>query len=245
MKNRIIATVTVLSIGLMPLAASAQFATFDATNFVQNSISAAKSTAAVLNQIEQMKRQVDADLNAVNMYKNQLKTTAALPNQLWSDIVSNMSKIQALGKQLHNLSVTDSNLDSKFQALFPSYVPQQNWKAMYAKWDQNTRDSQQQTLEVASELNAQFGPAFKTLQMNEQKITNSDSQLAVAQAEANIMAQQVEQTMKIQKLDTLRAQSEAAYYLKASASETHKEDTDQAAQDWLTAGLPTPAPTSP
>ena len=108
-----IAGATVLGFGLHSAPAQAQMAVFDASNYSQNLLTAARTLSQINNQIKMLQNQAQSLINqAKNLSKIDFPELKALQQTL--------QQIDQLMGQAQGIQFKVSNLDQQFKSMFPT-----------------------------------------------------------------------------------------------------------------------------
>ena len=85
---------------------------FDANNFSQNLLTAARTLEQINNQVTQLQ-------NQAQMLINQVKNLTDLPTSIANDLRSSLANIDTLIRQARNVSYQVNQIDSLFNRLYP------------------------------------------------------------------------------------------------------------------------------
>ena len=96
-----------------PAPASAQWAVFDATNFSQNVLTAAR-------ELQQINNEVISLQNEAQMLINQARNLTSLPYSALSQLTSTIQRTQQLLGQAQGIAYNVANIQSQFQSLYPN-----------------------------------------------------------------------------------------------------------------------------
>lgn len=113
-----IAAVTALSTGgalVLPAAPAAAIPVFDATNYAQNLLQAARA-------LEQINRQVQSLQNEAAMLQNMAKNLERIEFPQLGRISSSLQQVEQLMGQARGIDFSVGQLDERFRALFPGAV---------------------------------------------------------------------------------------------------------------------------
>ena len=110
----VFAGVTVLALAAVsPTPASAQWAVFDATNFSQNVLTAARELQQINNEVLSLQ-------NEAQMLINQARNLTSLPYSALSQLSSTIQRTQQLLGQAQGIAYNVANIQSQFQSLYPT-----------------------------------------------------------------------------------------------------------------------------
>ena len=93
--------------------ARAQWAVFDAANFSQNILTAAR-------ELQQIQNQVTSLQNEAQMLINQARNLTSLPYSSLQQLTSTIQRTQQLLSQAQGIAYNVANIQSQFQSLYPS-----------------------------------------------------------------------------------------------------------------------------
>lgn len=191
---------------------------FDAGNFGQNIVEAAKTLQQINNQITQLQ-------NEAQMLINQAKNLAKLPNSIAANLQNSLHRLDNLIRNANGVAYKTSEIDQKFQDLYPDEYSAttsnnqifQDAKAIWQQAKQGFQHSMQVQATVVEQVR------------NDQTILDgliSDSQgatgnMQVMQAGNQIQALAAKQNMQLQSLLAASARAEALN--KAAALQTKEQ----------------------
>ena len=113
LRRCVLAGAAVLSLALTAAPAHAQWAVFDATNFSQNVLTAARELQQINNQITMLQNQAQSLIN-------QARNLANLPYSSLQQLQQNIARTQALMSQAQGIAYNVQNIDQAFRT---SYAP--------------------------------------------------------------------------------------------------------------------------
>ncbi|PZQ78095.1 MAG: P-type conjugative transfer protein TrbJ [Variovorax paradoxus] len=170
---------------------------FDASNFMQNMMTAANTLEQISNQVKQLQ-------NEAQMLMNQARNLASLPSSVVSRLRANLATTQRLIDQAKGLAYDVATMDKEFQRLYPEQY------AATVSGDQMYRDSQERWKNMLNGLQTSMrmqAQASKNLNDDEGALADlvNQSQSAVGalqamQATNQILALQAKQSIQAQRL---------------------------------------------
>ena len=114
LRDAILAGVSALTLFLgTPTPAHAQWAVFDAANFSQNILTAAR-------ELQQIQNEVTSLQNEAQMLINQARNLASLPYSSLQQLTSTIQRTQQLLSQAQGIAYNVANIQSQFQNLYPT-----------------------------------------------------------------------------------------------------------------------------
>ncbi len=204
--------------------ARAQFAVFDAQNYAENVLQAAR-------QLQQINNQIQGLQNQVLMLQNMAKNLASLPVSQLDSMVSALTQVGGLMNQAQGISFSVSASRAAFNQLFPQQygssatVPQlvadarQRWQA--------AREAFGQTMTVQAQVAQNVQADTATLSSLVTASQGATGNLQAQQAVAQLVALSVKQQLQVQ--DLMAAQYRASALEQARQAET--EEAARAAYD--------------
>ena len=104
---------------MAPVPAQAQWAVFDASNFSQNVLTAARTLQQVNNQIQSLQHQAQMILNQGQMLVNQGKNLTGLATSPLAMLQQDVQRTQQLITQAQGLATQVAQLDQQFGRQYP------------------------------------------------------------------------------------------------------------------------------
>jgi P-type conjugative transfer protein TrbJ len=205
--------------------AFAQWAVIDGTNLSQNILTAARSLQTNINQAQQIAYQLQ-------MYKNMLQNTAALPQQVWADASDKLNQLAIVAETGQSLSYSAANTNSLFQSRFPGYKASTNYGASYQEWSQTALDSMRGALNAAGLQNANYANEEQTIAGLRVAASGALGQKAAVDAGNQIAMAQISQLQELRQLMMAQMQSQAAYQAQQVQSQAASEANEQQAMKY-------------
>lgn len=224
--------------------ASAQVAVFDAATYGQVSNVVAQQQTALTNQTKALNQQF-------TQLQAELQAGQPLDSKTWGQAAALISTLGSLLNQAHMVVVQDQNLVKSFTTLYPTYVPPQNYAAMYAMWDKATQSAAQQALSAAQAHMQQVpatNAALATQTAGLQAAALAHNRDALIEAGVQTSQMLVAQMQELQTSEALRTQYEVLYYQQQLARSKDEDTQNQAVEEWMARGIgqavasPSPAP---
>ncbi|WEJ08467.1 P-type conjugative transfer protein TrbJ [Sinorhizobium prairiense] len=157
-----------------------------------------------LTQISQLAQQIETQLN---IYRNLLQNTAALPSHIWGEVESDLNQLRSIVDQAQSISFSMANADDVLQQRFQSYanfktnLPKAaSFSTTYQTWSDTNRDTIASTLKAASLTTDQFDREESTMSSLRSMSETADGQMKALQVGHQIAAQQVAQMQKLRGL---------------------------------------------
>lgn len=219
MIRRILAATAVVAV-LSASPANAQLATFDAGNYAQNILTAARTLQSVNQQITMLQNQSQSLIN-------QGKNLASLNFSALSELRANLARTQALIVQAKGLAFTVSSLDEKFKALYPNAFAPGSSNAVLATQAQDrwsaSLESLRTTMSVQAQVSAQIDADQSTLGEISGRSSSAVGVLQAVQATNELLALQAKQVMQGQQLALAQDRASASEAARALAAETRAQ----------------------
>jgi P-type conjugative transfer protein TrbJ len=194
-RSILLAATVIASVAVMP--ARAQWAVFDAQNYAQNVLEAARALQQINNQIQQLQ-------NEAMMLRNMGTNLTSLDTSQLSTMVSALTQISALMNQAQGIAFNVNATNAAFAQTYPQSYPagtstvtlesdaQKRWQYSMAAF--------QQTLSIQSQVaqNVQADTATLTALTNASQ--GAVGNLQVTQATNQLLALSTKQQLQIQSL---------------------------------------------
>jgi P-type conjugative transfer protein TrbJ len=211
---------TTLALGGMAAPATAQWAVFDASNYAQNVLEAARALQQINNQIQSLQ-------NEANMLTGMGKNLQSLNVSSLGSIVSDLTQISTLMNQAQGISFNVNASQTAFAQTYPqSYTATTTNGTLAAdalkRW-QDAMAAFHQTLTVQSQVaqNVQTDTATLT-----QLVTASEGavgNLQVSQATNELLALSIKQQLQIQSMMAAQYRASTLEQGRNAESETQSQ----------------------
>ncbi|TWB77206.1 P-type conjugative transfer protein TrbJ [Nitrospirillum amazonense] len=204
--------------------AQAQWAVFDASNYSQNVLQAARALQQINNQIQSLQ-------NQATMLSNMARNLQHLDYSSLSQLTSALTRIDSLMAQVDGMSFNLSALEAQWPAQFPSsyattVAPSDLVQQARGRW-QDAMDAYHQTMRVQSQVVANVSddrPLLDDLVTQSQGATGA---LQVSQAANQLIALSAKQQMQLQTLVAAQYRAEAEDQARKAQSEEAARVTAQ------------------
>lgn len=196
---------------------------FDASNFMQNMMTAANTLEQISNQVQQLQ-------NEAQMLMNQARNLASLPSSVVSRLRSNLATTQRLIAQAKGLAYDVVNMDREFARLYPEqYAATVSGDQMYrdaqARW-KNTLNGLQTTMQMQAQVSQNLGEDESVLADLVGKSQSAVGALQAMQAANQLLALQAKQSIQAQRLQITQDRAAALELARqAAAAERGREVT--------------------
>jgi P-type conjugative transfer protein TrbJ len=215
MKRSWLTAIAILSAALAP-AAHAQWAVFDAANFSQNILTAARALQQVDNQIIQLQ-------NEATMLTNEARNLKSLNFNSLSQILNLLTTTDRLLAQAQGLAFNVSSMDTQFVRLYPQSYPASTTGSQMAADAQTRWSYSLSALKTAMQLQAQ---AVQNVTTDESTLSSlvTQSQSAVGELQATqatnqLLALQTRQSLQGEELRLTQDRATALEEARAVAAE--------------------------
>lgn len=170
---------------------------FDASNFIQNMLTAARALEQINNQIEQLQ-------NEAQMLRNQARNLAGLDFSALSELKAALSATNQLIQQAQGLAFNVQQMEGEFKRLYPeSYTAAISGTQMAtdarARWKQSLEALRTAT-QVQSQAVQNFAADERTLTDLVNRSQSAVGALQAMQATNQLLALQSRQAMQAQQL---------------------------------------------
>lgn len=190
--------VAVLVLGLLGSpSAWAIFPVFDASNFVQNTLTAARALQQIDNQITQLQ-------NQAQMLINQSRNLARLPSDVVDRLRSNLATTAQLISQAQGLAYNVQRMNSEFARLYPDQYAatvsgDQMAEDAQQRW-QNTLDGLHTAMQVQAQVSQNLTSDEGVLTDLVGKSQSATGALQAMQATNQLLALRAKQAIQAQQL---------------------------------------------
>lgn len=215
MKRSWLTAIAMLSAALAP-AAHAQWAVFDAANFSQNILTAARELQQVDNQIIQLQ-------NEATMLTNEARNLKSLNFNSLSQILNLLTTTDRLLAQAQGLAFNVSSMDAQFVRLYPQSYPTSTTGSQMAADAQTRWSYSLSALQTAMQLQAQ---AVQNVTTDESTLSSlvTQSQSAVGELQATqatnqLLALQTRQSLQGEELRLTQDRATALEEARAVAAQ--------------------------
>ncbi|WP_052522786.1 P-type conjugative transfer protein TrbJ [Ensifer sp. BR816] len=221
----------------LPATGQAGGVTGEATEFTQLANNAelvalvGKSAEQVNNQITQINQLAEQIQNQLRIYENMLQNTAQLPDHVWGQVESDLSRLQSIVGQGQGIAFSMGNIDDQLKQRFQSYAEMQtnlpsqaSFSTTYQSWSDTNRDTIAGTLKAANLTAEQFASEESTMSSLRSMSESADGQMKALQVGHEIATQEVAQLQKLRGLVSQQMTMMGTWY----QSEQAQKDLAQA-----------------
>ncbi|MEO3388902.1 P-type conjugative transfer protein TrbJ [Mesorhizobium sp. CAU 1741] len=194
-----------------------------------------QSAEQIQNQVTQITQLAEQIQNQIRIYENMLQNTAQLPTHIWSQVETDLSRLQDLVNQGEGIAFAMGNVDDVLKQRFQSFsefrtgLPDgESFSSSYRTWSDTNRETIAATLRAAGLTAEQFGSEESTLVQLRSMSESSIGQMQALQVGHKIAEQQVAQTQKLRGLVSQQTTMMATWYQSEQAArdlaQTRRED---------------------
>ncbi|MBW8298664.1 MAG: P-type conjugative transfer protein TrbJ [Hydrogenophaga sp.] len=165
------------------------------------------SGVQVDNQLTQINQLAEQIQNQLQIYRNMLQNTAALPLHIWGEVVNDLNRLRTIVTEGQAIAFSMGNADDILKQRFKSYADlnaelpdAENFSASYQIWSDTNRDTIAGTLRAASMTAEQFDSEERTMTSLRRLSETADGQMKALQVGHDIAVQQVAQMQKLRGL---------------------------------------------
>jgi P-type conjugative transfer protein TrbJ len=230
MKTRVLAFV--LAIASLAAPASAQWAVFDFSNWVKNTLSEQHNYATAINTARTVVQNITMIQNQIAQLKT-LQANLSNSSWLWGQIQNQIQALNGILAQDSTFAQTDSALNDNFNLEY-GYTPPANFDALYDKWNTNTHDAMLAAARAARLVTTSNANGALQVQLTNRKaLATATGVHDTLQAIGKMADQQIEQISKLSQLDAARTSMEVQYYSAEIAKQNHDHATNEALKQWM------------
>lgn len=198
----------------------AQWAVFDAANYTQNLLTAARELQQIDNQIQQLQ-------NQATMLVNQGRNLASLPYSALAQLQATLASTNQLIAQAQGLSFNVAQSQATFNRLYPSSYGANTSNAQMVQDAQTRWQTSVQALQTATQMQSQ---AAQNLLSDQSVLSNVVTQsqgavgsLQASQATNQLLALISRQAIQAQQLAVSQSRATALDQARAAADEAQAE----------------------
>lgn len=215
---------TAISVGVVIMPAQAQMAVFDASNYAQNLLQAARALQQINNQIQQLQ-------NEATILQNMGKNLTSLNTSQLGSMISALTQISSLMNQGSGIAFNVNATDTAWNKSFPANYPLGTSSATFStnaqtRWQQ-AMAAFQQALQIQAQIVQAVQSDSGTLTSLVSSSQSAVGNLQVSQTTNQLLALSTKQQMQIQNLM-------AAQYRAMALDEARNAESEEAAQSEFT-----------
>jgi len=189
---------------LAPPPASAQWAVFDPTNYIQNFMTQLRAVQSNANEAMQLARQLD-------QLRYMAQNTEALAGGNWDLSLESIDRLGSLLESGQSLAVSAGDFDRLFRQQYPDYDPGANYGDQYNQWLNGSRDSILGAMRVANMQVQGVNDERQAMTALRQAARSTTGQKAALDAANQIALAQVDQMQKLRGLMIAQQQATGSY----------------------------------
>jgi P-type conjugative transfer protein TrbJ len=213
---------------IVPLVSYGNMPVIDATNLIQNTTTAAQTTATAASTASMLANQVQQlqmDVDNIQNYSGYSSWQSTLANEL-NELSSIVSQGNALSQNMQNSA-------ANFNQNYPGYQSTQNYPQAYQAWSTSTMSTFQNTLQNAGLQLSDLQNDQTTLNALQNLNNSPQGRLQAIQVGNNLTALVANQMLQLRQLIANQTNAQSTYL----AYQVQKEQTQQAtAAAWVNAG---------
>jgi len=202
---------------------AAQFAVFDPSNFVKNTLTELHTLQITINQATQT-------ANQLRQIAYELQNLRNIPNGVWGQVRGDLASLKQITKVGQNLSYADANLANEFTQMYPGYAVPTNYEQSYQQWGNNSLGGIRGALAAAGLQSDQLDSEDDVLGVLQSLSDGAAGHMQAIQAGNMIAAQTVQQLQKLRQLQMAQMQGEFGYLATQQQNDLAKHATLKA---WL------------
>jgi type IV secretion system protein TrbJ len=216
MKRRITLGVIAVLFAALARPAAAQWAVIDASNLIQNTMTAARALEQINNQVQQLQ-------NQVVMLANEARNLTSLNYSSLDQLNSTMGQISALMDQARGIAFNVTATQNAFAQQYPqaysaSVTNDQLMADAHQRW-QNSMNAFQQTMTVQSQVATNVEADTGTLSTLVNTSQGAVGGLQAQQATNQLLALSIKQQLQIQSLMAAQDRAQALEAARNAESE--------------------------
>ena len=184
-----------------------------------------QSAEQIQNQVQQITQLAEQIQNQIRIYENMLQNTLQLPNHIWGQVESDLTRLQGLVNQGQGIAFSMGNIDDMLKQRFQSFAEfktglanGESFSSSYQDWSDTNRDTIASTLRAAGFTAEQFGSEEATMSQLRSMSQSAVGQMQALQVGHQIAAQQVAQSQKLRGLVSQQMTMMATWYQSEQAA---------------------------
>ena len=184
-----------------------------------------QSAEQIQNQVTQITQLAEQIQNQLNIYENMLQNTLQLPDHIWGQVESDLTRLQSLVNQGQGIAFSMGNMDDVLKQRFQSFADfktgladGETFSSSYRDWSDTNRDTIAATLRAAGLTSEQFSTEDATMAQLRSMSESSVGQMQALQVGHQIAAQQVAQTQKLRGLVSQQVTMMGTWYQSEQAA---------------------------
>lgn len=176
-----------------------------------------------VTQVQQYATQLENLQNDIQQLETMMKNLESLPSGAWNHFIGQMVNLKNIVQESEAITFAASNLDSKFNAMYPGYSGYETMAAQllnprttsftdhYKKINKSMRDNINGQLKSLNLQMQDFETDASTISTLQQQSRNADGNLKVLQAANEIALHQTEENKKLRWTLMTQANTQAAW----------------------------------
>jgi P-type conjugative transfer protein TrbJ len=223
-------TAAAVSIVGLPTTSAAAFPVFDASNYAQNLLTAARALAQINNQIQSLQNEAD-------MLRNQAKNLGRVDFPELDALRQTIQQIDMLMGRARGISFRLNGLDQQFRQLYPNDLDTALTTDAQVMAARNRLDvamaAYRQTMSVQSQVVENVASDARTLEVLAARSQGAEGALAAQQATNQLLALTAKQQFQIQNLMAAQYRAET---MEAARRTQARTDAQAATRRFLGTG---------
>jgi P-type conjugative transfer protein TrbJ len=185
--------------------ASAQMTVIDPSNLIQNALNAARALEQIHNQVSQI-------TNQIRQLENDARNLASLGRTFAPDLMARLGELDALINEARGLAFQVTETRAALETLYTGDYRNTDVASRAQSAAQqldNTRSALQTSLLIQARVTEQLGEDERILSALADASANATGALSAQQAANELLAFQVQQSMRLQSLLVAQSRAEA------------------------------------
>ena len=220
---------TVMTSVATPRRTEAQFAVYDAPNWIENALQVIQQAYEIYQKYMQL-------YNDYQRYATMVKNLGQFDEMSFRNLVGLAAEVNDILQYGESLGHTLYDIDSQFAETFPGYEPilEDDWLAIFEHRSRRTLDTLRYSLNALNRIAEDAIPSQHILAELAADAKDADGNLKALQATNEFLHQQASQLGKISQQLSLQANVQAVYW----AYQVDREAADRATtSQWIANGV--------
>lgn len=221
--------VTLVTAIATPPPAQAQFAVYDAINWIENA-------TQVIQQVYEIYQKYQQLVNDYQRYATMIKNLQRFDSLTFQNLVGLANAVNEIIQYGEALGHTLYDIDEQFAETFPGYEPilESDWLDIFSHRNRRTLDTLRYTLDALNRIASSTTESQAVLEHIAGDVESADGNLKALQANGELLHHQAGQLAQINQQLSLQTNAQAVFW----AYQVDREAADRAtASEWLANGV--------
>ncbi len=196
---------------------------FDASNFGQNAMTAARTLQSNLHEAQAL-------FNQAVQLENEARNLVRFPLDYWNRIETNYQQLKLLAQGNASIGEYLQRVNSQFNSIYPGYQSIENYGGAVKNWTDNALKTAESVIKTANEQRKLFDSTASQTQAIVAQGATSEGGMQALQTQVSLSGQVVSELQKLQQMQAEESSMRAAYI---AGQVQDKAAERKATEDWL------------